>query len=809
MDPEDEARISAAIRLLQSGRPTAEGRRWLDALLADPARHVEPGPTAPLGRDALLGLIHALPGGVLRGHFDPDGQSRITWISDGLRALCELDAIDLPCDGSQIAERIRLEDHPALNEQVIAAGIEGRPAHFDARITTASGRTRWLRAVVAFEPPGGDEHDLRYTLLARDISGIRQTAEALGRSDAGFRAMLRATRSAFALVDLEHRVLSFNDVAVAYARNMGWRRPEVGASMFDIVGGPLRAYYQRASALVFAGRTVERRMQFTTTAGYGRVLDVFLGPVAHADGEVFAIAFSAMDVSAHVRAEQAVAESDRILAQLPLGVATVSGDGVVHRWRAAGPRLLDLPPEAVEGRPLVDLLVQEQQERVAPLVQAALAAGDGLRVEAEALHRDGTRVPLEMAITPAGAPLEGMCIVVFEDVTGRRALQRQVVESHKMEAVGLFAAGLAHDFNNLLAAIVGHTAMLDLDMEPEDPLRAELAGIEATTERAASLVRSLLGLARQRADGTRTVDLCRLVTGAAPLLERVAGLDCTVELDVGVDECPVRADPVQIEQVLVNLVVNARDATEGRGRIVVRLTEDVLDPARAREREMMPGRACRLDVIDEGHGMPRQVLDRVFEPFFSTKPTGRGTGLGLSICRQILRSGGGEIEIDSRPGGGTRVTLWLPRSPEPLPDAAEDEQTDHLAGGHERILLVEDVPDLRRVWQRLLTRLGYRVTTAGDGIEAVELIERGDRFDLLVSDVVMPRLGGVAVARRFRSAHPEAPMLLVSAYPGETLDTRSLVDLDAALMRKPVTGPALARRIRLLLSRPEAEDVTA
>lgn len=793
----DDARREAATEVLRSGQLTDEGRALLDRLLAEPHRFVEAGDPVhrppPMSRVARA--LSLLPGGLVTGYFDADGIPHIDWVSPSLKVLLGLpdDTLD---DGLELAKLLRVEDAEQVHDQTSAAALEQRDVRLDVRMTDLHGRTRWLRMVSVHEAPVGERYP--FLTLASDVTGIRQTSEALVRSDAAFRAMLRGTRSAFALIDPDHRLLWFNDVAVRFAETMGWSAPEVGAMMFDIFDRDFYGYYLRAREGVLLGRTVERRMTFDTARGTTAILDVSLRPVRRPDDEVFAIGFSATDVTRQVEAEQAVVASDRVLARLPLGVALVDRRGMIEGWRAAAPEMFDLPPETAEGLSLVDLLVLEHEQRTWPLIEEALALGRELRVEVEGRRPDGTQIPLELTLSPI-PDSRGQAVVVLEDVTARRALQRQVIESQKMEAVGIFAAGLAHDLNNLLAAIVGHTAMLDLDMQPEDPLREEVAGIERTTSRAATLVRSMLGLARQRSGSARTIDVPAVVRRARPLLERVAGTTCAIRVDMTVDTLPVRVDPVQLEQVLVNLVVNARDASPQGGSIRVSLDEVTLSRTEARSMSMMPGRVARLAVQDEGVGIPPGLVSRVFDPFFTTKSESHGTGLGLSICSQILRANGGEIRIQSEAGRGTRVTLWLPRSPD-RPELVATEDGGSLVGGDERILLVEDVADLRSVWARLLGRLGYRVSTAADGVAALELLDRGEVYDMLVSDVVMPRVGGLAVARRFRTLRPQGPILMISAYPGSSFDTRSLDALSARLVRKPITGPALAQHIRSMLS---------
>lgn len=803
-EPEAEYSRNSAIRLLQSGTLTAEGRALVERMLAHPAAYVAPPESGRVDPEAqpapplslVIDALEGQPGGAVHGFFDADGRIRLLSCTPALMQTLGIEPAEM-ADALRLGRRLGVQDADALTERLSVACVEGERLSETIRLTGRDGRVRWMRMVVAFAPPQGERTP--FAAIFADVTGAHQTSEALVRSDAAFRAMLRGTRSAFALIDPEHRLLWFNDVAVQFAANMAWGEPELGARVFEVFDRDFYAVYLDLRGKALAGRTCERRMPMETAAGRRVVMDLSFRPVRRPDGEMFAIGFSASDVTRQVRAEEAVVASDRILARLPLGVATVDGQGVIRRWRAAAPDMFDLPPAAAEGLALEELLVLEDRERVWPAVLEALAEGRELRIEVDVRRRDGALIPIELALSPTDHG-EERAVVVLEDVTARRALQRQVVESQKMEAVGLFAAGLAHDFNNLLAAIVGHTAMLDLDLPKDDPLRTEVAGIEGAAERAATLVRSMLGLARQRSGPARTIDAVELVRRAMPLFTRLAGAACPVTVEAGVDAMPVRIDPVQFEQVLVNLVVNARDASPDGGRIHIGLDAVALAEDEARALGMTPGPGLCCAVYDVGQGMAPAMLERIFEPFFTTKGPHRGTGLGLAICRQILRGCGGAIRVESTPGQGTRVRLYLPRSPEPAVPVPESEGIGAIGRGAGHLLLVEDVAELRDVWARLLRRLGYRVTCAMHGGEAIGLLDAGYTFDLLVSDVVMPGVGGLEVARRFRGRHPRAPILLVSAYPGHSFDLRRLAAMGAELLAKPISGPALARRIHGLLA---------
>lgn len=790
----DDAELTAAaIALLEGSALTEEGRALLQAVLDEPSVYVAGASTQrQIALDEVLEVVHALPGGVYSGTTEG-----IEFISDGTASLIGRSPSDIVAD-PRLEELIEPAELERLIKGFRSARARGGTWRQELRVRTPTGRVRWLRGMASFHTSASGEQ--RYTGLVYDISGYRQTAQALARSEAGVRALLRTTRQAFMLVNPEQDILAFNEVAADMARRIGYRELQIGDSMYAVLPVDALDFHLDASARAVAGEHLERRVRMRFLDGTF-TLDVVYAPVRSHRGELLGVACSMIDVTPQVEAQKAVAQSDLILSGLPLAVVTVDTSGTIGRWRGAAERLLHRTEDEVRGTSLADLLAPHEGNRQWPVIADAIRDGTLRRLEADGQLPDGTLIPLELTISPVAddVALPGRRLVLIEDVGPRRALQRQLVESHKMEAVGLFAAGLAHDFNNLLAAIVGHTAMLDLDMEPDDPLRMELTGIEATTQRAASLVRSLLGLARQRTSTARAVDLVEILGALRPLLERVVGSGVQLSMTLPDSPSVSRVDPVQLEQVLVNLAVNGRDAMDGKGDLSIVLENTLLDATDARPLGIGAGPAARIEVRDRGTGIPASVIERIFEPFFTTKTAGKGTGLGLSICRQILRSYGGEIVIDSTEGQGTSVVVWLLRSEGLAERATVDRDDTALPRGTERILLVEDVDALRTVWGRLLTRLGYRVTEAVDGADAVERLERGERFGMLVSDVVMPRLGGLAVARRFRRCHPDAPILLVSAHHGGLLDGEVLTETGARFVPKPVEGAMLARKVRAML----------
>ncbi len=396
-------------------------------------------------------------------------------------------------------------------------------------------------------------------------------------------------------------------------------------------------------------------------------------------------------------------------------------------------------------------------------------------------------------------------LAVARDVTERHDLERQLLQAQKMESIGHLAGGIAHDFNNLLTVILGYTDVAIESLPPESAASHELRNVKAAAEQAAGLTQQLLAFARQQVLTPQVVDVAPLIRSIEMLLRRTLSESVDLTLDLAPDAGRVRADSSQLQQVLLNLAINARDAMPRGGRLTVATRAATCRPGDSFAREgATPGSYLRLDVADTGQGMTEEVRSRIFEPFFTTKEKGKGTGLGLSTCYGIVRQSRGWIFCESAPGRGTRFTILLPV----VSDAEEFEPLEaeaaQPAGGNERVLLVEDDPAVRRLAESVLGTAGYRVTAAASAREALEFAERGlAEIDLLVTDVVMPGMGGVDLARALRRRRSDLKVIFTSGYPDDTdlsMD-RARRPLDEHL-QKPFLPNALVRLVRVLLDRP-------
>jgi len=489
-------------------------------------------------------------------------------------------------------------------------------------------------------------------------------------------------------------------------------------------------------------------------------------------------------------------------------VILLDGEGRVTYTSASAVRQLGWSAEEMVGRSVFDVLHPDDRELVgARMTELLRKAGERITQEVRFRHRDGTWHIMEgVGVNRLADPAVRAIVLNARDITDRRKLEEQLWHAQKMEAVGQLAGGIAHDFNNLLTAILGYCNLVLDDAPPDGPLRSDLEEIRTAGERAASLTRQLLAFSRRQMLQPQIVDVNGLVSSLATLLRRLVTENIHVVTQLGGDVPVVRADPSSLEQVIVNLAVNARDAMQPGGTLTIETATVDLDAAfAAKHLPMTAGRYVLLSVSDTGAGMDALTRGRIFEPFFTTKEQGKGVGLGLATVYGIVKQNGGYIWVDSEPGHGSVFRVYLP----PAEVGASVRQADAGAGGDRRrrgwetVLLVEDEDAVRALAREVLRRHGYVVLEARHGVEALRLAERHpDDIHLLVSDVVMPHMSGSELARRLSADRPRMKVLFMSGYR-DRAPLHQEPTVDAPLVQKPFTPETLARRVRSVLDQNE------
>src|SRR5688572_8060174 len=519
---------------------------------------------------------------------------------------------------------------------------------------------------------------------------------------------------------------------------------------------------------------------------------------------------SRMDAEGRAVAIRQLLASERRLATIVESaldaMITMDARGAILSWNPQAVRVFGWETHEVVGQGLAETIIPpEHREAHRRGLSGFLATGTGAilnrRIEVTALHRSGREIPVELTVTPVRLGEEWTFSAFVRDMSERRELESRLRQSQKMEAIGQLAGGIAHDFNNLLTAILGNSELALMGMEEGAEYREEFEAIRHAAERAAALTQKLLALSRRQVLKPRLIDLNEVVRSAEGMIRPLLGEQIDLATELAAELSPVRADPAQIEQVVLSLVVNARDAMPDGGRLLIRSRSlPWHSPA-------TPAGWVELSVSDTGVGMDAPTRVRVFEPFFTTKATGKGTGLGLSTAYGVVTQSGGAIAVESEPGQGSTFTIRLPAAEGPAEPLERPSGPARGPGGEETILLVEDEPALRAVARRVLEGAGYRVVEASDGEAALALLEGGTGgIDLLFTDVIMPGMTGPELAARVGRLLPGLRVLFMTGYSEDAVAFHGKLAQGTACLQKPFGPDRLLRFVRESLDAPAPEE---
>jgi PAS domain S-box-containing protein len=646
--------------------------------------------------------------------------------------------------------------------------------------------------------------------IIRDITERKRSEESLEKSEMRFMELFNGAPVGYFEYNVEGFITNVNRT---YLEMLGYKFEEM-------IGQPVWKFIVEEEV---ARQQILKKLAGTTPPGRGvertyRRRDGSLLPVLIEDrllknsaGKITGIRTTIQDITERKHAEEALRESEAKYRQLveyaPIGIFEIDlntlkflnvNDVMCEVMGYSKEEFLSMSP--------FELLTKEGRNLLAEGMEKMLS-GEKIPDSAEVKLRTKDKSEFWALVNTKmfykdGKPFKAQ--VVAQDISERKRLEEQLIQSQKMEAVGQLAGGIAHDFNNLLTVIKGYGQLSLLDLKESDPLWGNIQEIQKATQRASDLTRQLLAFSRRQILDLKVLNLNSLVRDLNKMLRRIIGEDIELITLLNEDLGRVKVDPGQIEQMILNLAVNARDAMPSGGKLIIETKNVEIDVEYvAAHIGLTPGRYVRLSVSDTGVGMSQEIVEKAFEPFFTTKETGKGTGLGLSTVYGIVKQSGGSIQVYSEPGFGTTFNIFLPRVEENLDALDLREESDFLPKGSETVLLVEDESSVRNLAYRILCQQGYTVLEAANGDEALRIVQErnGKEIDLLLTDVVMPRMSGKDLADRLKTLKPELKVLFTSGYTDDAIVHHGVLNPGTHFLQKPFSPKALSLKVREVLDR--------
>ncbi len=658
-------------------------------------------------------------------------------------------------------------------------------------------------------------------MACEDITERKRVDEALRKSEHYFRSLLFNIHEDILVIDRDYRVTDVNNTLLV---TVGLERDEViGRHCYEILHNynqPCSKYGEQCSLqTVFeSGKPYNCRHIHTrldTQSDRSKVwVDILLSPLKDVHGNVTSVIEAMRDITDLVLTGEALRESEErhrtAIENSPDGVAIVQGGQPLF----VNQKFVEIfgydRPEEIIGKPLSTVVDADLNQMKEVNCERQTDGAMILRHEFKGIRKGGEPILIEVTATQITYRGEVASLVYLRDITERKrkeqemaSLQEQLRRSQKMEAIGLLAGGIAHDFGNLLAIIQGYSELSLLKLPQGDPLREDIEQVKNAGIRAKDLIGRLLAFSRRQIFQTSVLDLNTILRDLEKMLRRIIGEDIELVTLLASDLGKVEADPGQIEQILLNLAVNARDAMPSGGKLTIETTNIELDKTYARSHvAVKPGRYLMVSVSDTGVGMTPEVRERVFEPFFTTKERGKGTGLGLSTVYGIVKQSGGNIWVYSEPGYGTTFKIYLPLVDESVKQARESKLVEELPRGNETVLVVEDEEKVLKLVLQILQVQGYKVLEAPRGGDALLISKQHEGpIHLMVTDVVMPEMNGQELAKRLAPFRPEMKVLYMSAYPDNTVIHHGVLEKGVNFIQKPFTVAGLASKVRQVLDR--------
>jgi two-component system cell cycle sensor histidine kinase/response regulator CckA len=768
-------------------------------------------PAPPAGEDAglqerIAKIAASAPGVLYSFHLRPDGTSCFLYASAGVERIYGVRPDELITDAEPAFARIHPDDLARVRASIAESARTLTPWRCEFRVSSPTGEV-WVDG--NSQPEARPDGGVVWHGFLSDVTGQKRTEHALRESEERFHSLYESTTVGLYRTTPDGRIVLANPAAVRMLgydsfEELGGRNLETSGFEPEYPRREFRARLERDGLIVGLETIWVRRdgsrMWVRESA---RLVRGQSGAPLYYDGTF-------EDITERKRAEDALRQSEAryrtLVESAPEAILVLD----VERARFVeanenAERLFGLTrDELLRMRP-IELCpprqpTGEESLAAAQAVIEQVLAGERPVVDWTCRSASGEDIACEvwLARVPADRLLIRGAVV---DVRTRRHLEDQLRQAQKIEAVGRLAGGVAHDFNNLLSIITGYSEMALRALGPDHPARARIVQVTKAAERGAGLTRQLLAFSRRQVLQPRVVDLNALLADLGKMLQRLIGEDVELAFRLAEGLGAVRVDPGQMEQVIMNLAVNARDAMPRGGRLIIDTTAvDLREPLAVSHGRVPAGAHVKVTVSDTGHGMDSPTMARLFEPFFTTKPAGEGTGLGLAMVYGIVQQSGGAIGVRSAVGEGTTFELFLPRIEEEAVAPALDQGAPPSLRGSETVLLVEDLESLRTVLQEILESLGYAVLAADGADAAIARVRaHSGAIDLLITDVVMPGTGGRELAARLKTDRPDLRVLYMSGYTNDVLGRQGVIDEELHLIGKPFTTDVLARRLRQVL----------
>jgi PAS domain S-box-containing protein len=748
-------------------------------------------------------IVASVPGVVWEAWGEPAAEAqRIDFVSNYVEEMLGYKVEEWLSTPNFWLSIVHPDDREEAAREAAALYRSGRGGVHSMRWMTRDGRALWIEShLIVMCDAAGNPFGLRGVSL--DISERKRAEEALRKSEEDFRRYFDLGLIGMAITSPTKGFIEANDQMCSM---LGYDHDELLQLKWPELTHPddLEAdieNFTRVLAHEIDGYSMEKRF----IRKDGQIIDttIALKPILSDDGSIDRFVAIMQDITERKRAEKEMIRLIAAVEQTADSIVITDTEGLIEYVNPAFERISGYTKAEVAGQTCRVLKSGQMGKDVYEELWSTIKGGEVWTGHLINRRKDGSLYQEQATISPVRNSSGEIInfVAVKQDITQRVQLEDQFLQSQKMEAVGKLAGGVAHDFNNLLTAITGYSDLTMRKLQSEDPLRHNLEQIKRAGDRAAGLTRQLLAFSRKQVLQPKVLSLNTIVSDLSKMLQRLIGEDIQLETSLEPALGTVKADPGQIEQVIMNLAVNSRDAMPDGGKLMIETGNVFLDQAYiSRHVSITPGHYVLIAVSDNGAGMDEKTRQRIFEPFFTTKESGKGTGLGLSTVYGIVKQSGGNIWVYSEVGQGTTFKVYLPRIDEPLEVQPLRAIDPGMLQGVETVLLVEDEEMVRKLARQILETCGYKVLEAPHGGAALLLCERHDGpLHLMLTDVVMPEMSGRELMQRLSPIRPEMRVLFMSGYTEHAIVYHGVVEAETHFIQKPFTPEALARKVREVL----------